>query len=86
MNHQTAAVHTARPHVALPCSTFAVDAQDRVAQRVLPTASIAPNTRFYVVLAHGAKEAIELGVAARAAGCCTIADYKAKVALSGQAL
>lgn len=67
---------------ALTIATFVVDTTERVAQRVLPSyeTHVPPDGRFYVVVAEGASKAIELALAARAAGCTTIADYRVKQA------
>lgn len=78
MNRQTVALQATRAAAGLSLSTFAVDALQRVAQRVKPEYSAPPSNRFFVVVAQGATEAIEMGMAARAAGCYSIAEYKVK--------
>ena len=84
MNRQTVAHQVTPAPAGLSLSTFAVDALQRVAQRVIPEYSAPPSNRFFVVVAHGATEAIQMGMAARAAGCCSIAEYKVKRELSAQ--
>jgi len=61
-------------------STFAVDTRDRCTQAVAPTYACEPDGRFYVVEAHGGREALQIALAARSLGCHTIAAYRAKLA------
>ncbi|MGF6440469.1 hypothetical protein [Paraburkholderia youngii] len=78
MNRQTMAARAGHAYQGLSLSTFAVDALQRVAQRVKPEYSAPPCNRFFVVVAHGPTEAIELAMAAHEAGCNSVAEYKVK--------
>lgn len=74
-----------KAHSAPGRCAFLVDAVARQARHVLATYNVPLNDRFFVVDAAGSQEAIDVGVAARAAGCRSIADYRAKVAFAVRA-